>query len=141
LRKFSTPTFNYYSVVHDLVQHIRHFRDKMIINSHNNLIICLTFLSILKVITSDWFYSLPQRSLHNFEEVTKASLTQYASRWVVNRRDHHILFIMIRQSDNFKSYIDFFQKQLAKIPNTMRKSLHSHSSAGYKSPTPCTNTF
>ena len=30
-KKFSTPTFDYYSRVSDLIQHIAHFRDKMVV--------------------------------------------------------------------------------------------------------------
>ena len=74
-RKFLTPTFDYYFKVSDSVQHIRHVRDKMVIYSRKDLIMCLTFPSILKGATSDWFYSLPPRSLHNFTEVTEAFVT------------------------------------------------------------------
>ena len=36
LRKFSTPTFGYYSVVSDPIQHIRYFKDKMVVYCRNN---------------------------------------------------------------------------------------------------------
>ena len=65
-RKFSTLTFDYYSGVTNPVQHIRHFRDKIIIYSLNDLIMCLTFPSSLKGIASYWFYYLPPYFLHNF---------------------------------------------------------------------------
>jgi len=53
LKKFLTPTFNYYSGVSDPVQHIRHFRYKMVIYSRNDLILCLTFPFSLKVVALD----------------------------------------------------------------------------------------
>ena len=74
-KKFSPPTFDYYSGASDPVQHIRHFRDKMIIHSRNDALMYLTFPFSLKGVASDWFYSLQPHSLHNFEEVSMAFLT------------------------------------------------------------------
>ena len=74
-KKFSIPIFDYYSRVSDQVQRIRHFRDKMVIYSRKDPIICLTFSSSLKGVTSDWFSSLSPHSFHYFEEVIKAFLT------------------------------------------------------------------
>jgi len=95
-RKFSTPTFDYYSGASDPVQHIRHFRDKKVIYSHNDPVICVTFPSNLKGAVSDWFYFLPPRSLHNFMEVTEAFLTQYASCQETKRNSHHLLFVKMK---------------------------------------------
>jgi len=49
-----TPTFDYYSEVSDLVQHIQHFWDKTVIYSRNDPVMCLTFPSSLKDATLDW---------------------------------------------------------------------------------------
>jgi len=57
---------------------------------------CLTFPSNLKDATSNWFYSLPPHSLCNFETVSEAFLTQYASRWEAKRNNHHLLTIKMR---------------------------------------------
>ena len=62
LQKFSTPTFYYYSEVSDPMQHICHFRDKMVIYSREDSTMCRTFPLSLKGVASDWFYSLPPRS-------------------------------------------------------------------------------
>ena len=107
-KKFSTLTFDYYSRVSDLVQHIRHFRDKMVIYACNDQIMCLTFPASLKGVASDWFYSLPLRSLHNFAEVTEVFLTQYASCQEAKKNSHYLLSVRMRQRDGLKSYINFF---------------------------------
>ena len=78
---------------------------------------CLTFPSSLKGAASNWFYSLPSHSLCNFEEVSEAFLTQYASRQEAKRNNHHLLNVMMRQGDCFKSYIGYLQNQLAKVTN------------------------
>ena len=69
-KMFSTLTFDYYSRVSDPVQHISHFRDKIVIYSCNDPIMCLTFPFSLKGVALDWFYSLSLYSLHNFEDVS-----------------------------------------------------------------------
>jgi len=56
-------------------------------------------------------------SLHNFEEVSEAFLTQYASCREAKRNNNHLLTIKMRQGDNLKYYIKYFQSQLAKISN------------------------
>ena len=46
-------TLCYYSGANNPVQHIRHFRNKIVVYSRNNLLVCLTFPSNLKDVISD----------------------------------------------------------------------------------------
>ena len=55
--------------------------------------------------------------LHKFLEVIKAFLSQYASHQEAKRNSHHLLSVKMRQGDNLKSYINFFQSQLTKVFN------------------------
>jgi len=112
------PTFNYYSGVSDPIQNIKHFRDKMVLYSRNDLIICLTFPFNLEGVTSDWFYSLPLHSLHNFEEVTKAFSHSVRLSQGGQEEQPSPLPLKMRQGDSLKSYICYFQSQLAKVPNS-----------------------
>ena len=52
-RKFTTPNFDYYSGTTDSVQHIRYFLNKMVVYSRSEALMCLTFPSSLKGVTSD----------------------------------------------------------------------------------------
>ena len=79
-KEVSVPNFDYYYGASDLIQHVRHFQDKMVIYSCNDLILCITYPFSLKAAASDWFNSLSFHSLRNFEEVTKVFLTKYAPR-------------------------------------------------------------
>jgi len=80
LKKFKTLTFDYYFETSNPVQHIRYFRDKMMVYSRNNALMCPTFPSSLNGVATDWFYSLLTCSFHSFKEIIKAFLTQYTSR-------------------------------------------------------------
>jgi len=81
LKKFSTLTFDCYSRMGDPVQHIRHFRDKMVIYSRNNLIMCLTFPSNLKGVTSDC--STP--CLHNLSTTLRCPKRSSPSKHLAGR--------------------------------------------------------
>ena len=61
----------------------------MVVYSHKNSLMCLTFPSSLKGMASDWFYSMLPHFLHNFKKVTEAFLTQYVSRREAKKNNHH----------------------------------------------------
>jgi len=84
----------------------------MIVYSHNDPLMCFTFPFSLKGMALNWFYSLAPQSLHNFKEMIEAFLFQYASRREANKK--------MRYGGSLKSYISFFQIQLAKVPNCDR---------------------
>ena len=89
----------------------------MVVYSRNDPLLWLNFSSNLKGVASDWFYSLTLHSLHNFVKVIEVFLTQYASRREAKRNNHHLLSVKIRQSADLKSFVSFFQSQLAKVSN------------------------
>ena len=61
--------FDLYSRATNPIQYLRHYQDKMVVYSHNDLLMSQLFPSNLKRVASDWFYSLPSHSLRDFEEV------------------------------------------------------------------------
>jgi len=87
------------------------------IHSKNVSILCQIFPSSLKGVASDWFYPLPQYSVHIFEDLTKLFLTQYTFRQEFKQSNHHLLSIKMRSSDDLKTYICYFQNQLGKVHN------------------------
>ena len=64
------------------------------------------------MVASDWFYSL----LRNFEEVSEAFLTQYASRHEI-KKNNHLLTIRIKPGDSLEDYMNYFQNQLTRVHN------------------------
>ena len=89
----------------------------MVIHAKHDSTLCQIFPSSLKGIASDWFYSLPPRSVHCFRNLTKLFLAQYSSRQEFEQNNHHLLFIKMRPSDSLKAYIIYFQNQLVKVHN------------------------
>ena len=105
----------------------------MVVYSRNDPLMCLTFLSCLKGVFSDWFYSLPPRSLYNFDEITKVFPNQYASCWEAKKNNDHLPTVKIRQGDNFKLYIGYFQNQLSKVRNCVKDALVYQQTADFSS--------
>ena len=79
------------------------------IHSKNVSILCQIFPSSLKGVASDWFYPLPQYSVHIFEDLTKLFLTQYTFRQEFKQSNHHLLSIKMRSSDSFKTTLATFR--------------------------------
>jgi len=109
-KKFMILTFNFYSSQSDSVQHLRQYQDKMVIHFRNNFILCWIFPSSPKGVAFDWFYSLPPRSIHGFEDLTKLFLAQYFSHQEFKQNNHHLLSIKMRPSNSLKAYIGYFSE-------------------------------
>ena len=68
------PSFEYYSGVTDPIQQLhqyqdlRQYQDKMVVHSHDDILLNRVFPSSLKGTTTQ-FYSLPRHSLQSFKEV------------------------------------------------------------------------
>ena len=77
-KKFVISTFDWYSGQSDPLHYLLS-TGKMVIYSRSHSILCRIFLSNLKGVASDWFYSLLQCSIHGFGDLTKLFLTQYSS--------------------------------------------------------------
>jgi len=69
LKKFVIPNFEHYLGVTDLIQHFCQYQDKMVVHSHDDALLSCLFPSSLKGAAYDWLYSLPSKSLQDFEDV------------------------------------------------------------------------
>ena len=79
-KKFVIPTFDCFFGESNPLHHLHQYQDKMVIYFRSNPILCWIFPSNLKWVTSDWFCSLPQYSIHGFKNLTKLFIAQYPSR-------------------------------------------------------------
>jgi len=89
----------------------------MVVHSHDDLLMCWVFPSSLKGVALDWFYSLPSRSLWNFEEVSDVFYKQYALRQKFKKNNNHLLTVKMKQEETLKCYISYFQSQIALVYN------------------------
>ena len=124
-KKFTTANFECYFDQSDPVQHLRQYQDKMVIHATNDSILCQIFSSSLKEVASDWFYSFPLRSIHNFQGLTELFLAQYSSHQEFKQNNYYLLSVKIRPSDNLKANLEYFQNQLIKVHNYSKRHLRS----------------
>jgi len=81
----------------------------MVVHARNDSILCR--------IASDCFYSLPPRSIHDFEDLTKFFLSLSTLPPGVQVEQPSSLLRQVEISDSLKAYIGYFQNQLVKIHN------------------------
>ena len=87
-KKFAMSSFECYSKAIDPNQYLRQYQDKIVVHSHDDLLMSRVFLSSLKGAAYGWFYTLPRQSLWSFEEVKHALYHQYASRRELKKNNH-----------------------------------------------------
>ena len=105
LRKFVMSSFDLYSGAIDPIQHLQHYQDKMVVYSHDELLMSRVFPSSLKRVTSDWFYSLPSHSLRDFEKLKQVFYNQFASSREFKKNINHLLTVKIKPEENLKHYV------------------------------------
>ena len=59
-RKLVMSSFDCYSGATYPIQHLRQYQDKMAVHSHDDSLLSRVFLSSLKGVAYDWFYTLPR---------------------------------------------------------------------------------
>ena len=89
----------------------------MAVYSHDDLLMSWMLPSSLKGVASDWFYSLPNNSLWDFEEVRQAFYKQFASRREFKKNSNHLLTIKMNHWESLKHYVSYFQSQMAFVYN------------------------
>ena len=114
-KKFSAPSFEYYGGTSDLMQHLRHYQDKMAVYSYDDRLLCRLFPSSLKGLAFDWFYSLKSGTLHNFEQVAQAFLSQYSSCQEYRKNNNHLFTLKMAPEEGLKTYLTRFQSERAKV--------------------------
>lgn len=71
LRHFTRLPFTCYDSKTDLVEHVSHFTQLIVLYSWNDLL-CKVFPSSLGPIAMRWFNGLKKGSIHNFRELIQA---------------------------------------------------------------------
>ena len=72
LQRLSQPTFTICNGRTDLVEHVSHFNQKMVVHANNEALMCKVFPSSLGLIAMRWFDALEEGSIGSFKELTRA---------------------------------------------------------------------
>ena len=77
-RRFTQPTFTMYNGQTDLVEHVSHFNQRMVVHSKSKALMCKVFPSSLGPVVMRWFDGPGAGSINSFKELTWA----FGSRFI-----------------------------------------------------------
>jgi len=106
----------------------------MVFYDENDPILCWIFPSGLKGVASDWFYSLPSWSIHNFEVIPSCSSR---STPPASSSSRTIITFSLSRWDPLtvlRRMLDTFRVHWPKYTTAVRMSLLPYLSASYESP-------
>ena len=69
-QRFTQPMFTMYNGRTDLMEHVSHFNQRMVVHSKNEALMCKVFPSRLEPVVMRWFEGLGASSIGSFEELT-----------------------------------------------------------------------
>ena len=88
-QRFTQPTFTMYNGRTDLVEHVSHFNQRMVVHSKNEALMCKVFPSSLGSIMIRWIYGLeegqstPFRSLPGLLEPVLLLVVGFIIPWIL----------------------------------------------------------
>ena len=102
--KFSPLNYIMYDGRTDPIEHISHFRQSMALHLGNDTLICRMFLSSLGPMSLRWFNRLQHSSIHSWDELPKAFVSQFITNSRKPKEFDSLLSIRMRDSESLKSY-------------------------------------
>ena len=78
-KRFAQPIFTMYNSPIDLVEHVSHFNQMMVVHSKNKALMCKVFPFNLGPMAMRWFDGLREGSISSFKELTKAFRAKFVT--------------------------------------------------------------
>jgi hypothetical protein len=103
-RKFSPLNYAMYDGRADPIEHISHFRQSMTLYLNNDALMCRMFPSSLGSVSLRWFNRLGHASVHSWDEMTKAFVSQFITNNQKPRELDSLLLMSMKDSESLKSY-------------------------------------
>ena len=117
----------------DLVRHVNHFNQRMVVHSNNETLMCKVFSSSLRLVAMWWFDDLKENSINSFQELTRAFGARFVTCSKVPRPLDSLLSMAMREGETLKTYSDKYWKMFNEIKGnfddvairTFKVSLHA----------------
>ena len=90
----------------DLIKHVSHFNQRMVVHSKDKALMCKVFPSNLGPVAMRWFDSLKADSISSFKELTQAFGSCFITYSRVPRPLSSILSLSMREGETLKTYSD-----------------------------------
>ena len=105
-RRFHQPTFTIYNGQIDLVEHVSHFNQRMVVHSKNEALMCKIFPSNLGLVAMRWFNDLRTNSIDSFKKLTRAFNAHFITCSRVPQPLGSLLSMSIQEGETLKAYSD-----------------------------------
>ena len=104
--QFTQPIFTMYNGRTNLMEHVIHFNQRMVIHSRNEALMCKVFLSSLGPVVMRWFDNLKEGSISSFKELTKVFRDRFVTCSRVPQPLDSLLSMTMREGETLKMYSD-----------------------------------
>ena len=120
---FSQPMFTIYNGRIDLVEHVSHFNQKMVIHASKEALMCKVFPSSLGLVTMRWFDALEEGSIRSFEELTQAFSARFITCSRVPRPVDSLLSMAMQEGETFKTYSNRYWEMYNEVDGDFEEDL------------------
>ena len=103
-KRFHQPTFAMYNGRTDPVEHVSQFKQKMVVHSQDEALMCKVFSSILGPMSMRWFDGLRTNSISSFKKLTQSFCSRFITCSRVPQLLDSLLSMSIRKGKSVKAY-------------------------------------
>ena len=106
LRRFHQPTFAMYNGRTDPVEHVSQFKQKMVVHSQDEALMCRVFSFSLEPIPMRWFDGLKTNSISSFKKLTQSLCSRFITCSRVPQPLDSLLSMSMREGESVKAYAE-----------------------------------
>ena len=117
--RFHQPTFTIYNGRTDLVEHVSHFNQRMVVHSKDEALMCKAFPSRLGPVAMRWFNGLRANSIDSFKKPTRTFGTCFITCSKVPWPLGSLLSMSMREGETLKTYSDRYWEMFNEIDWTI----------------------
>ena len=114
-RRFHQPTFSLYNGRMDLVEHVSHFSQKMVVYSKDETLMCKIFPSSVSPMAMKWFNGLKANSIDSFKKLTQSFGAHFITCNRVPSPLGSLLSMSMRDGETLKAYLDRYWEMFNEI--------------------------
>ena len=96
-RRFHQPTFTMYNGQTDPIEHVSQFKQKMVVHSQDEVLMCRVFPSSLEPMPMRWFDGLRTNSISSFKKLTQSFYSRFITCSRIPRPLDSLLSMSMRE--------------------------------------------
>ena len=114
-RCFHQPMFTMYNGCTDLVEHVSQFKQKIVVHSQDETLLCKVFPSSLGPMPMRWFDGLRTNSISSFKKFTQSFYSRFITCSRVPQPLDSLLSMTMREGESMKAYAERYWEMFNEI--------------------------